>query len=359
MLKINDEKPLGVVLDNPMHETRKRDHIELARNAQISPNMVDSRFCYEPLLGAHPNKKTDLSVSFLQKKLKAPLWISSMTGGVGEARHINLNLARLCREMGLGMGLGSCRSLLSSDLYFEDFNLRPIIGPDQPFFANFGIAQIEKMILEGSTQKILELCKKLDVDGLFIHVNPLQEWLQPEGDVITVSPIETIKKFCDIKNKSPFKLIVKEVGQGMGPSSLKALFDLPIDAFELAGFGGTNFSKLEALRGDSAMPGSSSGLSRDCLTRVGHTPEEMIHFINRLSESHPKFQSIPLIISGGIDNFLDGHYLRLLSKNPSVYGHANKFLSHALNYEELEKFTADQISGLMVAQSFLTLKETL
>ena len=204
MLKRNGDKQATVVLDNPMHETRKRDHIELARTAQMNPKMVDSRFNYEPLIASHPNANTDLSFNFLEKKVKAPLWISSMTGGVGEARHINQNLAKLCREFGLGMGLGSCRSLIDSDQYFEDFNLRPLIGHDLPFYANFGIAQIERMIEESSTEKLIELCKKLEVDGLFIHVNPLQEWLQPEGDHIRVAPIATIKKFTEIRKKKIF-----------------------------------------------------------------------------------------------------------------------------------------------------------
>ena len=344
-----------MVLDNPMHETRKRDHIEQARNAQISPNMVDDRFYYEPLMSGHPNQDFDISVTFLEKKLNAPLWISSMTGGVGEARHINLHLAKLCKEFGLGMGLGSCRSLLSSNQYFDDFNLRPIIGYDFPFYANFGIAQIEKMLEVGDTHKLIELCKKLEVDGLFIHINPLQEWLQPEGDRFKRSPLETLEKFCEIKNQSDLKLIVKEVGQGMGPKSLKALFDLPIDAFELAGFGGTNFSKIESLRKKS----NEQTQCDEILFHVGHTPKEMICFLNELGIENKNIAHIPLIISGGIENYLDGYYLRSLSKNPSIYGHANKFLSCAENYDELQKFTTDQIQGLKLASSYLTLKETL
>ncbi len=344
-----------MVLDNPMHETRKRDHIELAQNAQMTPIMVDSRFNYEPLLSAHPDTNLNIETTFLGKNLKAPLWISSMTGGVGEARHINQNLANLAFEFGLGMGLGSCRSLLSSDLYFEDFNLRPILGPDLPFFANFGIAQIEKMIEAGSVQKIIELCKKLEVDGLFIHVNPLQEWFQPEGDQLKVAPILTISRFCEYLTHTDLKIIIKEVGQGMGPASLKAVLDLPIHALELAGFGGTNFSKLETLRSQS----EPHNQSREALFSLGHTPLEMVKFINSLGLLNPKYKKMPLIISGGIENFLDGYYLRARSSNPSVYGHAHKFLSHAENYEELQSFTANEIAGLKIAQSYLTLKETL
>ena len=237
-----------MVLDNPMHENRKRDHIELALKAQTQKSLRDERFYYEPLLSPHPTEKTDLSLTFLDKKCAAPFWVSSMTGGVGEARHINQNLAKLCGEMKIGMGLGSCRVLLESSKYFEDFNLRPLLGNDVPFFANLGIAQLEKLFLKNHQTQIIELLKSLRVDGLVIHVNPLQEWYQEEGDRFQFSPIETIKKTVDLCKSFDFKMIVKEVGQGMGPQSLKALSMLPIDAIELAGFGGTNFAKLEQLR---------------------------------------------------------------------------------------------------------------
>lgn len=347
-----------MVVINPMHETRKRDHIELAQNAQTPRALVDQRFNYEPLLSGHPGENSDISINFLGKKLDAPMWISSMTGGVGEARHINQNLARLCREFNLGMGLGSCRSLLESNQYFEDFNLRPIIGPDLPLYANLGIAQLEVILRENKTHKISELCKKLQVDGLFIHINPMQEWFQVEGDHFQHSPIETLTLFMSQFQKNEIKIIVKEVGQGMGPLSLKSLFELPIDAFELAGFGGTNFSKLEVLR-SKALSQDNCVDTRSALFNVGHTPLEMIDFINALGEKNPRIKNLPLIISGGIENFLDGHYLRSRSNNPSVYGHANKFLSFAEDYELLKKFTDEQVSGLKMAKSFLTLKEVL
>lgn len=91
-------------MSHTLQESRKLDHIELAMSAQTPRADVDSRFFYEPLFGTHPTDETDLSLSFLGKKLKAPLWVSSMTGGVGPARHINQNLARVCAQFGLGLG---------------------------------------------------------------------------------------------------------------------------------------------------------------------------------------------------------------------------------------------------------------
>lgn len=340
-----------MILKDPMQETRKRDHIELTQMAQTNGVCVDARFDYEPLFSAHPNETTDISTIFLGKKMQAPFWVSSMTGGVGEARHINQNLARVAREFSLGMGLGSCRTLLESDLYFEDFNLRPILGSELPFFANLGIAQVEALVHAKETMKIFDLLARLDTDGLIIHVNPLQEWFQPEGDKLLFSPIETIEKLCvDFKN-SDKKIIVKEVGQGMGPKSLKALLDLPIHAIELASFGGTNFSKLELLR-------SKSGAEREIesLAHVGHTSLEMIHNLNHLLKTNSAYKEKQIIISGGIKNFLDGYYLQEQLHYSSVIGQAKNFLSRSENYEELKNFTAAQIEGLKMARAFLSIK---
>jgi isopentenyl-diphosphate delta-isomerase len=327
-----------------MQEQRKLDHIDLTLKAQKNILDLDLRFNYEPLFSAHPNKNNNLDTIIFGKKLRAPLWVSSMTGGNAKAHHLNKNLARLCHEYGLGMGLGSCRSLLDSDQYFEDFNLRPIIGDELPFFANLGIAQIEKSLQENSCEKIIHLTEKLSVDGLIIHINPLQEYLQSEGDKITQSPIETLKAFLQLTN---IKVIVKEVGQGMGPQSLAALVELPIAGIELAGFGGTNFSEIEIIR----QADKKSNLYP--LTSVGHTALEMVEILNEFAQSHPK----EIIISGGIKNFLDGHYLLKKSKNNSVIGQAKNFLVHAEDYSKLSAFTENEINGLKMANNYLTLKE--
>jgi isopentenyl-diphosphate delta-isomerase len=340
-----------MILKDPMQETRKRDHIELANKSQIARIEVDSRFNYEPLLSNHPNENFDISTTFLGKKIKAPLWVSSMTGGVGEARHINQNLARVCNEFSIGMGLGSCRTLLESNQYFEDFNLRSIIGSEQPFFANLGIAQVETIVFSDNQHKIFDLVNRLQADGLIIHVNPLQEWFQPEGDKFVHSPIETIEKLCSLNLKNHFKIIVKEVGQGMGPQSLKALLDLPIDAIELASFGGTNFSKLEILR--SKVAGNQE---IDSLSRVGHTSIEMIHILNNLLKLNPKYAEKQIIISGGIENFLDGFYLQELLNFSSIRGQAKNYLNRAEDMESLRSFTAAQIDGLKMAKAFLKVK---
>ena len=327
-----------------MQEQRKLDHINLTLEAQKNLLDLDPRFNYEPLLAAHPNLENKLETTIFGKKLKAPLWVSSMTGGSSKSTLINHNLARICREFGLGMGLGSCRSLMNENYKNADFDVRPIMGDDLPLFANLGIAQVEQSIRENNCDKILKMLEVLTVDGLVIHINPLQEYLQKEGDVITVPPIETIKKFLSLTKT---KVVIKEVGQGMGPASLKALMELPIAGIELAGFGGTNFVEVEMKRNVKHKAGLYP------LATVGHSALDMIDTLNGL---HHKYQK-DLIISGGIKNFLDGYYLLKSSANNAVIGQAKNFLVHAHDYESLRDFVRNEIDGLKMAYNFLTIKE--
>lgn len=329
-------------------ENRKRDHIDLAFESQILKDLIDRRFYYEPMLKPHPSG--DLGAfPFGNKDMKAPVWVSSMTGGTKLAGKINSNLARVCKEYGMGMGLGSCRIIMDDDTYFEDFNVRDLIGEEQPLYANLGIAQIEELLENKKEGKIKELVEKLRADGLIIHVNPLQEWFQPEGDRLKEPPIDTVKRLLDIAD---YPLIVKEVGQGMGYNSLKELLKLPLLAIEFAAFGGTNFAKLELMRSEPVKHELFEPLSK-----VGHDVYQMVEMVNEIYENE-KVNTASLIISGGVKTFLDGYYLIQKSKLPAVYGMASGFLKYAKeSYEEVQAFAGYQVKGLKLAYNYLTINE--
>ena len=326
-----------------MSENRKKDHIELAKVSQTQTPSSD--FIYEPLLSPHPGQM-DLSLNFAGANLKAPMWISSMTGGTQRAQLINKNLTTIAGEFGFGMGLGSCRSLLESDERIKDFDFKHLIG-DFPFYINLGIAQLEQLIEKNSVAKIQQLISKLHADGLVIHVNPLQEWFQPEGDRFKVSPIETIKS---IVKRLDTKIIVKEVGQGFGPNSLKSLMELPIAAIELSGFGGTNFSLLELSRHNAQK--SDNKWSKDKLVDVGHTCDQMINWINPLIEQEST-KCKQFIISGGIKCLLDGYSLQEKLKADSVIGMASAFLDYAEDLDKLREFVASELESYKIARSYL------
>jgi isopentenyl-diphosphate delta-isomerase len=327
---------------------RKQDHIDLAFKADMANQGPDSRFYYEPLLSAHPEQSL-APVSFVGKTLKAPIWVSSMTGGTEKAFLINTRLAKACSKYGLGMGLGSCRPLLLGLDRIKDFDVREIIGPDLPLYANLGIAQVEKLLLDQQVDRVIRMVELLKADGLIIHVNPLQEWLQPEGDRLAYPPVHTIQQFL---THVSFPVIVKEVGQGMGPESIMAAIQLPIAALEFAAHGGTNFSRLELLRADPQARDAYEPLSQ-----VGHTANEMIDWINMFSVNPSSIQCRQFIISGGIKDFLDGYYFRQKLNWPSVYGMASQFLKYANESQEaLDEFIYRQIRGLQLAHAYLQIK---
>jgi isopentenyl-diphosphate Delta-isomerase len=329
-------------------EQRKSDHIDLAFRSQIGAAVLDGRFRYEPLFAPHPGAAVWPSFDFLGKTLRSPMWVSSMTGGTQKAGSINRNLAKACGEFGMGMGLGSCRQLLYSQDHLADFAMRKWMGYDVPFFANLGIAQLETLFVDGQAHKIGELVSRLEADGLIIHVNPMQEALQPEGDRFTVSPLETIERVVE---QFDFQIIVKEVGQGFGPKSLETLLKMPLSAIEFAAAGGTNFAKLELLRSTPEVQEIFGELAH-----IGHTAEQMLHWVNHIVSTLGQHEILTrhLIISGGVRHFLDGYYLVEKSSLPAVYGQASAFLRHAQGeYEPLRDYVAAQMQGLALAKAYL------
>ena len=332
-------------------EQRKKDHIDLAFASQTLVNEMDTRFMYEPMLSAHPGNDTIPESDFLGKRVRLPMWVSSMTGGTKMAGIINRNLARACSEFGMGMGLGSCRIIMEDDTYFPDFDMRSIIGDHLPLYANLGINQLEILLENKQAEKLMILVDKLKADGLIIHVNPFQEWFQPEGDRLKRPPIESMQEVLEIVD---FPVMAKEVGQGMGMESLRALLKLPLAAIEFGAFGGTNFAKVEMLR-NSEQPKELY----EPLSLIGHDAAQMVDMINQIldAETGRNIRCNQLIISGGIKSFLDGYYLIKKSKMPAIYGQASTFLKYAReDYDILREFVQQQILGLQMAYAYLRVR---
>jgi len=327
-----------------MSEERKSDHIEMAFASQVDQKL--NNLNYEPMFGNH--KSQDLSLKFLNQTLKAPLWVSSMTGGTEKAKDINTRLAVACGKFGLGMGLGSCRPLLESDERLADFQVRKYMG-EYPLYVNLGIAQVEQLIKSSKTSLITELIKKLEADGLIIHINPLQEALQPEGDQFEQSPAKTLELFF---NKVDIPVVIKEVGQGFGPKSLKLLLEMPIKGIELAGFGGTNFTFLEHSRHSKSESGTRDPMLD--FAYIGHTAQEMIENLNFMVYSNKLYKEKDIIISGGLRSVLDGYALKNKCELNSVLGFASVYLKQALiGQQAVDEYIEKQIKAISLANNFL------
>jgi isopentenyl-diphosphate delta-isomerase len=328
-------------------ETRKNDHIDLTFQSSPTEKIKTYKLSYEPLFSAHPNNLGEArTFNILNHQLKLPLWVSSMTGGAERALGINTNLARACGDFGFGMGLGSCRVLLEDKSRLKDFDVKHLM-PDMPLYSNFGIAQLEELIDNKHLYKLDEINASLRVDGMVIHVNPLQEWAQPEGDQYKRPAIDTIKTLCE---EMSLPLIVKEVGQGFGPKSLDALLRLPLQAIETAGFGGTNFTNIELAR----LYGSKSGKysPKTEMGLIGNSCDEMIEWLNSFDLNIAVCREI--IISGGISNVTEGYALTQSCQFDSIFGMASNLLRHSMGeYSELKDYLDEVKSVIGICEAYL------
>ncbi len=184
----------------------------------------------------------DLSTQFLGKRLRAPLLISSMTGGPARATEINRNLAIASSELGIALAVGSQRvAIEGSDAGGLGRELRRL-APNVPLLGNFGAAQLNKGFGVDEARRAVEM---IEADALIIHVNPLQEAVQPEGDRDWRG---LLGKIGAIARQLEVPLVVKEVGAGISGELARRLIDEGVAAIDVAGAGGTNWAAVEADR---------------------------------------------------------------------------------------------------------------
>lgn len=183
----------------------------------------------------------DLSVVLFGRRLAAPILVSCMTGGTPEATRINRRLARVAASHGFAMGLGSGRALLENPQTLESFEVRSE-APEIVLLANLGAVQLNKGYGVAQCRQLVEM---LRADALVLHLNALQEALQPEGDTCFAGLLGRIGELCAAAD---FPVVVKEVGWGIGPAEVRMLFDAGAAAVDLAGAGGTSWSEVERYR---------------------------------------------------------------------------------------------------------------
>ena len=225
--------------------SRKADHLRINAAEDVSAKGITSGFdSYRFEHRALPEidlADVDTSTELLGKKLKAPLLVSCMTGGTPEAQSINATLAEVAQEFGIAMGLGSGRALIEKPETLPTFDVRPY-APSVLLLANLGAVQLNKGYGVDECRRLIDM---LRADALVLHLNALQEALQPEGDTNFRGLLAKIAALCK-QLEAP--VVVKEVGWGIGPSAVRALFDAGVAAIDLAGAGGTSWSEVERYR---------------------------------------------------------------------------------------------------------------
>lgn len=184
----------------------------------------------------------DASTTFLGKPLALPLMVSCMTGGYREALRINRGIAELCAAHGLAMGVGSQRQALESPTYRRTFSVVREVAPGIPVIGNIGAAEVARMRDPGAALSLVEFIR---ADALAVHLNPLQELLQPEGTPAFRGVLEGIAM---LSRELPVPVIVKEIGAGISGDVARRLLDAGVRYIDVAGAGGTSWAGVEILR---------------------------------------------------------------------------------------------------------------
>jgi isopentenyl-diphosphate Delta-isomerase len=225
--------------------SRKAEHIRINVEEDVAAKGVEPGFDrWRFIHAALPEidlADVSLETQLLGRSVGAPVLISCMTGGTQEAREINLRLAAAAQTRRLPMGLGSCRVLLERPEVLPTFAVRSV-APDVLLFANLGAVQLNRGVTADQCSRLLEM---LEADALVLHLNPLQEALQPEGDTCFRGLLAQIGRLCQSMTAP---VIVKEVGWGISDDLVVALLGAGVAAVDVAGAGGTSWSEVERHR---------------------------------------------------------------------------------------------------------------
>ena len=222
---------------------RKLEHLRICLKEDVESNYTgfeDVSFIHHALPEVDFDE-VNVGVEFLGKKLSAPFLIASMTGGHPETKEINKKLALAVQELGIGMGVGSQRAAIEDEKVADSFSVVREFAPEAFIYANVGISQVLKYGVE-FVEKAIEM---IDADAVAIHLNFLQEAIQPEGDRNAKNCLNVLKEVCE-SIKVP--VIVKETGAGISRDIAIKLKLIGVDAIDVGGKGGTSWSGVEVYR---------------------------------------------------------------------------------------------------------------
>ncbi|HEY9599509.1 MAG TPA: type 2 isopentenyl-diphosphate Delta-isomerase [Cyanophyceae cyanobacterium] len=312
-------------------QTRKADHIRICLDEDVQFHGVTNgleryRFihCCLPELN---RSEIDITTTFLGKSLSAPLLISSMTGGTEQAKTINFRLAEVAQQYKLAMGVGSQRVAVENPQVADTFAVRSL-APDILLFANLGAVQLNYSY---GVEQCLRIIDGLEADALILHLNPLQECIQPNGDTNFRGLVDKINSLC---SKLPVPIIVKEVGNGISAAMAQRLIEAGVKAIDVAGAGGTSWAKVESERASNqhqrqlGLTFADWGLpTAECITSIRAIAPE-----------------IPLIASGGLRNGLE--VAKAIALGADIAGLAWPFLQAAAESVE----AVDALVQLLIAE---------
>lgn len=225
--------------------SRKLDHVRIVLGEDVQAKGVATGFAaYRLPHEALPDldlAEVDTATTFLGKRIQAPFLISSMTGGAGDVAAINVALAEAAQALGLPIGVGSQRSAIRDSKLAHTYQVRHV-APTIPLLANLGAVQLNYGYGVEECRRAVDM---IEADALILHLNPLQEAVQPEGNTNFKGLLAKIEQVC---RQLPVPVIVKEVGNGIGAQTAQRLVDAGVWGIDVAGAGGTSWSEVERFR---------------------------------------------------------------------------------------------------------------
>jgi len=351
-------------------EKRKTEHVEIvARDA----SMDRRKFYFDEIRLTHralPEinlADVDPSIELLGKKLSFPFLISSMTGGsCAKLETINRNLAAAAEAEGVAMGVGSQRVMFNDPEARDSFDLRGV-APNALLFANLGAIQLKTGMTLEQVQSAIDVLK---ADALILHLNPLQEAVQPEGDTDFSN---LWKKIEQLFQTLETPIIVKEVGAGISKADAEKLIEAGVKIIDVAGAGGTSWSRIESARCEDAALGECFqdwGIptpmalkqlapltchTKNLVGRASCIQEPVMlkqdHMPSRIREGRPTMPELTLIASGGIRTGID--MVKAMILGASLCGTARPLLTPAMESADAVRAVIQRIKKEFITAMFL------
>lgn len=227
---------------------RKKAHVEITASGRaaydFSTGLDEIRFRHEALPELNFSE-ISTHANLLGRTFTMPLFISSMTGGYSGATAVNTIIAETCERWNIPFGVGSQRAMLVDPSQTESFSIVRKVAPTAFIAGNIGGCQLIK---EYGFDEIKRLTDSIEANALIIHLNPLQELMQPEGDTDFKGILNQIEQICLTMN---IPIIVKETGAGIHYKTAKQLVNVGVKVIDIAASGGTSWAKVENLRKES------------------------------------------------------------------------------------------------------------
>jgi isopentenyl-diphosphate delta-isomerase len=316
-------------------EHRKADHIRIVLEEDVRGKGVTTGFerlflehCALPSIDLDA---VDLSLNLWGKSLRSPWLISSMTGGTEAARQINLHLAEVAQALGIAMGLGSQRAAIENPDLAATYQVRSV-APDILLFANLGAVQLNYGYGLDEAKRAVEM---IEADALILHLNPLQEAVQPQGDRHWSGlwpKLEALVKAL------PVPIIIKEVGNGISRNLARRLEACGVAAIDVAGAGGTSWSEVEAHRQTDPVAKQVAHAFADWGLPTALSLREVVQGTH----------GIPIFASGGIRSGIDG--AKAIALGACLVGSAAPGLGAAhIDVEQVYQHYAARLEELRIA----------